>query len=674
MKSYEMGKLRNLGIIAHGGAGKTSLAEAFLYNTGAVNRLGKVSDGNTVSDYLPEEVKHQVSISASIVPCEWKNHKINLLDTPGYSDFFGEVKSALRVVEGALLVLCGVSGLEVQAEILWEYTDSLNLPKVVFVNKLDRENANFSKVVDQIKEYYSKARIVPIQIPLGSEAGFYGLVDVLSQQALLFEQNGSGKFQTKPVPAELADEAIALREAISEAVVEVDDELLTKYLDGQPLTDDELKSGLRKAMAANMLVPVLCGSSLKNIGIQPLMDFIADYMPSPADKGNEEPGTAALVFKTLADPFVGKLSYFRVYGGSIKSDSTVYNSAKQKEEKIGQVFYLRGKNQEPVTEVRAGDIAAIAKLQDTSTGDTLTGKDKPASLEGVEFPEPCLTVAIEPKSKGDEDKLGSALARLVEEDPSIAIGKNTETREMLLTGLGEMHLEIVLEKLARKFGVGVNMHMPKIPYRETLRKMVQVEGKHKKQSGGHGQYGHVWLKIEPLDGKDFEFSEEIFGGSVPRQYFPAVEKGVREAMVEGVVAGFPVTDVKVTLYDGSYHTVDSSEMAFKLAAILAFRKGAELARPTLLEPIMNVEVTVPDVFMGDVIGDLNGKRGRVLGMEPAGKFQVVRAQVPMAELLRYAIDLKSLTQGRGTFRMEFAHYEEVPAKISEEIVASSKTS
>lgn len=674
MKSYDMGKLRNLGIVAHGGAGKTSLAEAFLLNTGAINRLGKVSDGNTVSDYLPEEVKHQVSISTSIVPCEWKNHKINLLDTPGYSDFFGEVKSALRVVEGALLVLCGVGGLEVQAEIMWEYTDSLNLPKVVFVNKLDRENANFNRVVDQIKGFYSKARVIPVHIPLGSEASFHGVVDVLNRQALVFEQNGSGKFQVNPAPAELSDEIELLRDAIAEAVVEVDDELLTKYLDGQTLTDEELKTGLRKAMIANLVVPVLCGSSLKNIGIQSLMDFIVDYMPSPADAGNPLTGTAALVFKTLADPFVGKLSYFRVYGGSLKSDSTVYNSTKQKEEKIGQIFFLRGKNQEPVAEVKPGDIAAIAKLQETSTGDTLSVKEKPVSLEGVDFPIPCLTVAIEPKSKGDEDKLGSALSRLVEEDPSIKIGKNTETREMLLTGLGEMHLEIIIEKLARKFGVGVTMRTPKVPYRETLRKPVQVEGKHKKQSGGHGQYGHVWIKIEPSDGKDFEFTEEIFGGSVPRQYFPAVEKGIREAMVEGVVAGFPVTDVKVTLYDGSYHTVDSSEMAFKLAAILAFRKGAEQAKPVLLEPIMNVEISVPENFMGDVIGDINGKRGRVLGMEPEGKFQIIKAHVPMAEMQRYAIDLRSLTQGRGSFRMEFAQYEEVPAKISEGIVSSAKSS
>jgi elongation factor G len=499
-------------------------------------------------------------------------------------------------------------------------------------------------------------------------------VDVLSKQSFIFEKNGSGKFKISAVPAELTKLVEELRESLAEAVVEVDDDLLTKYLEGEPLTSEELQLGLRKAVAANMVVPVLCGSSLKNIGVQPLMDFLIDYMPSPTTTNNGVNETAALVFKTLADPFVGKLSYFRVYGGTIKSDSTLYNSIKQKDEKIGQVFLLRGKNQEPVAEARSGDIAAIAKLQDTSTGDTLTYKEKPIILESVKFPTPCLTVAIEPKSKGDEDKLGSALARLVEEDPTISIGKNTETREMLLTGMGEMHLEIVQEKLSRKFGVGVNMRAPKIPYRESLRKMVQVEGKHKKQSGGHGQYGHVWIKIEPSGGKDFEFSEEIFGGSVPRQYFPAVEKGIREAMSEGIIAGFPVTDVKVTLYDGSYHTVDSSEMAFKLAAILAFRKGAELAKPTILEPIMNVEVSVPEVFMGDVIGDLNGKRGRVLGMEQDGRFQSIRALVPLAEMMRYSIDLKSLTQGRGSFRMEFAQYEEVPSKISESIVAAAKTS
>jgi elongation factor G len=674
LKTYDLGKLRNLGIIAHGGAGKTSLAEACLFNVGAINRLGKVSDGNTVSDYLPEEVKHQVSISTSVIPCEWKEHKINFLDTPGYSDFFGEVKSTLRVAEGALLVLCGVGGLEVQAEILWEYTDSINLPKVVFINKLDRENSSFDKVLQQVSSVYTQAKVLPVQIPIGSESNFTGVVDVLSKQSFIFEKNGSGKFKIGAVPAELTKLVEELRESLAEAVVEVDDNLLTKYLEGEPLTSEELQLGLRKAVAANMVVPVLCGSSLKNIGVQPLMDFLIDYMPSPTTTNNGVNETAALVFKTLADPFVGKLSYFRVYGGTIKSDSTLYNSIKQKDEKIGQVFLLRGKNQEPVAEARSGDIAAIAKLQDTSTGDTLTYKEKPIILESVKFPTPCLTVAIEPKSKGDEDKLGSALARLVEEDPTISIGKNTETREMLLTGMGEMHLEIVQEKLSRKFGVGVNMRAPKIPYRESLRKMVQVEGKHKKQSGGHGQYGHVWIKIEPSGGKDFEFSEEIFGGSVPRQYFPAVEKGIREAMSEGIIAGFPVTDVKVTLYDGSYHTVDSSEMAFKLAAILAFRKGAELAKPTILEPIMNVEVSVPEVFMGDVIGDLNGKRGRVLGMEQDGRFQSIRALVPLAEMMRYSIDLKSLTQGRGSFRMEFAQYEEVPSKISESIVAAAKTS
>lgn len=674
MKSYQMENIRNLGIIAHGGAGKSSLAEACLFNTGVISRLGKVSDGNTVSDYLPEEVKHKISISTSIIPCEWQGHKINLLDTPGYSDFFGEVQSALRVSDGALLALCGVAGLEVQAEILWEYTDSIKLPKMLFVNKLDRENASFSKVLEQVKGMYSKSRVVPMQIPLGSESSFKGIVDVLEEHAIMYESDGSGKFEIHPVPEELKEQVLLARETIAEAVAEVDDDLLGKYLDGETLTTQDLKRALRKAVIGNMVVPVLCGSSYKNIGIQALLDFVVQFMPSPADRAEKLSGNAALVFKTLADPFVGRLSYFRVYGGTIKSDSTMFNANKQREEKIGQVFFLRGKMQEPVSEVCAGDIAAIAKLADTSTGDTITGRDSAIVLAGIEFPEPCLSVGIAPKSKGDEDKLGAALARLVEEDPSIAIRKNNETKETLLTGLGEMHLEIIMEKLARKFGVGVTIQKPKIPYRETIRKVIQVEGKHKKQSGGHGQYGHVWLKIEPLRGNDFEFSEKIFGGAVPKQYFPAVEKGIREAMTEGVVAGYPVTDVKVTLYDGSYHTVDSSEMAFKLAAILAFRKGSELAQSVLLEPIMTVEVSVPEAFMGDVIGDLNAKRGRVLGMEANGNIQVIKAYAPMTEMLRYAIDLKSLTQGRGKFTIEFSHYEEVPAKMTEEIVANLKSS
>lgn len=670
LKTYDTEKLRNVCLLGHGGAGKTSLAEAFLFSSGVTSRLGKVPDGNTVSDYLPEEIKHKVSISTSLIPVEWQGVKVNVLDTPGYSDFMGEVKSGLRVVESGLLTLCGVSGLEVQAEIIWDMMEEMNLPKVVFINKLDRENSSISKVLDQLRSAYSGVRFAPLQIPIGQEMNFQGIVDIIQNKAYYYEANGSGKFSVKDVPAEYADEVLVLRDNLAESVAEGDDDVLTKYLEGESLTSEELSKALRSAFAQNLVVPVLCGSASKNIGTANLLDFLTQYVPKPQPMAEK----AALVFKTLADPYVGKMSFFRVYGGKFTADSLIYNANRGIEEKMGQPFYLRGKTQENVQSVGAGDIVVLAKLQDVGTGETLCQKEKPVELEGIEFPEPNLAVCIEPKSKGDEDKLSSALARLAEEDPTIRVGKNTETKELILTGLGEMHLEILQEKLARKFGVAVTMRVPRVPYRETIKKPVQVEGKHKKQSGGHGQYGHVWLRMEPLNGGQFEFTEEVFGGAVPRQYFPAVEKGVREAMSEGVLAGYPVTGFKVCLYDGSYHSVDSSEMAFKLAAILAFKKGAEQAKPVLLEPVVEVEVRVPEAFMGDVIGDLNSKRGRVLGMNADGKYQIIKAHVPQAEMMRYAIDLRSLTQGRGKFRMSFLQYEEVPAKISDGLVSQLKAS
>lgn len=670
MKTYDTGNLRNVCLLGHGGAGKTSLAEALLFTSGALSRMGKVPEGNTVSDYLPEEIKHKVSISTSLVPVEWQGVKVNLLDTPGYSDFFGEVKSALRVAECGVLVLCGVSGLEVQAEMIWDQLEEQKLPRMVFINKLDRENSNFNKVLDQLKKAYPQARFVPLQLPIGAESDFKGVVDIIAQKAYYYDVNGSGSYTAKEVPTDLADDVEMMRDALAEAAAEADDEILMKYLEGEGLSNEELVQVTRSALAQNLIVPILCGSSLKNIGPANLLDFIQENVPQPEVLAQK----AALVFKTLADPYVGKMSFFRVYGGKFSADSLVYNTTKNSEEKMGQPFYLRGKVQETTPAVIAGDIAVVAKLQEVATGDTLCGKDNSVVLPRIEFPEPNLAVAIEPKSKGDEDKLGSAMARMAEEDPTIRIGKNTETKELILTGLGEMHLEILQEKLTRKFGVAVNVRVPRVPYRETIRKPVKVEGKHKKQSGGHGQYGHVWLNIEPLISKDFEFTEEVFGGAVPKQYFPAVEKGVREAMQEGIIAGYPMTDVKVTLCDGSYHNVDSSEMAFKLAAILAFRKGAEQAKPVLLEPVVEVVVHVPEVFMGDVIGDLNGKRGRVMGMEADGKYQVIRAQVPQAEMMRYAVDLKALTQGRGYFEMKFLQYEEVPAKISDSLVTQLKAS
>ncbi|MGB9793011.1 MAG: elongation factor G [Thermacetogeniaceae bacterium] len=663
MKVYETASLRNVAVIGHGGTGKTSLVEAMLFNAGHTTRLGRVDDGTATTDFLPEEVKRKISVNLAMAPCEWKNCKINLLDTPGYSDFFAEVKSALRVADSVLVVLCAVSGVEVQTEIGWK--EAANLPKVAFVNKMDRENASFERVVQQMKDIL-KGNIIPLQLPLGAESNFSGVVDLLKMKAYKYNPK-EGTYEEQPIPDDLKEKAEEAREAIMEAAAEGDDELLMKYLDGEPLKDEEIYNGLRKAFQANSFVPVLCGSALNNIGVRHLMDFLVDFAPSP--KVSDESALAALVFKTMTDPYVGKLSFFRVFDGSMKSDSIVFNANKEKEEKISQIFVMRGKQQEAVPEVKAGDIAAVAKLQETNTGDTLCRKDRPIKLEGIDFPEPTLSVAIEPKSKGDEDKLSNAINKLLESDPSLRLHKNLETKETILTGMGETHLDIVIERLHQKFGVEVTSRAPSVPYRETIRSTVQQEGKYKKQTGGRGQYGHVWITLEPYPDGEFAFEEKIFGGAVPKQYIPAVEKGLREAITEGVLAGYPVTGVKVTLYDGSYHPVDSSELAFKIAASMAFKKAMEKANPVLLEPIMNVEVIVPEQFMGDIMGDLNGKRGRILGMEPIeGGLQLIRAQVPLAEMSDYAIALKSITQGRGQFKMEFSHYEEVPPRLAEEII------
>ncbi|MDQ0287650.1 elongation factor G [Desulfofundulus luciae] len=666
MKNYQTSQIRNIGVIAHGGAGKTSLVEAMLFNTGAITRLGRVEDGTTTADYHPEEINRQVTIHTSLVPCEWQNCKLNILDTPGYSDFIGEVRGVLRVVETALFVVSAVDGVEVQTEVIWDLVEQGNQSRIVFINKMDRENANFYKVLDDLQAKFN-ANFAPIQLPIGQANDFTGIVDLVEQKAYSFE---NGKPKEVAVPDNLASEIPSYREKLIEAAVEADDELMMKYLEGEELSSEEIKQGLQKGVIAGKVVPILCGSATKNMGVTNLMDFLVKNCPAPPVE--EGAPFSGLIFKTLADPYVGKMNFIRVFTGTLKSDTVVLNSTKEKQEKIGQILYVRGKNSTPTTEVPTGDIAVLVKLQDTSTGDTLCDKDRPVKLEGINFPEPTLTVAIQPKSKGDEDKLGDALSKLLEEDPAVRVEKNTETKQTLLTGMGELHLDILLERLKRKYGVDVTMDSPKVPYRETIRAEVKVEGKHKKQTGGRGQYGHVWLRLEPLADAPFEFTEEIFGGAVPKQYIPAVEKGVREAMQEGVLAGYPVTGVKVVLYDGSFHPVDSSELAFKIAASMAFKKGQQQAKPVLLEPIMEVEVTVPENFMGDIISDFNTKRGRILGMEAAGKNSRVKALVPLAEMYRYAIDLKSMTQGRGSFRMKFSSYEEVPARLAEEIIKKAK--
>ncbi|MCW3488994.1 elongation factor G [Dethiobacter alkaliphilus] len=688
MKTYTTEKIRNVALVSHGGAGKTSLAEAMIYTTGAINRLGKADAGTTTTDFDPEEVKRQVTINTALAPVEWSGVKINLLDTPGYFDFIGDVSGALRAADAAVVVVSATSGVEVGTEKVWTYADENRLPRLVFVNRMDKENANFDKVMDNLQEFFGH-KVAPVQIPIGAEASFKGVVDMVSMKALTFEGDGK-KVNEGDIPADLADTVESYREKLIEAVAESDDDLLMKYLEGEPLSDEEVVSGLRKGILTGSIVPVLCGAATENIGTQPLLDMIVSAFPSPADvaeviatkAGSEEEvavkidpngPVSALVFKTFADPFVGKISYFRVYSGTLKGDSQLHNSSKDKTERLGQVFTMLGKNQINLDQIPAGDIAAVAKLQSTATGDTLCEKSVAVEFAPIAFPEPVTTFAVEPKKQGEEDKVAAGLARFLEEDPTFRMERNTEVKQTLISGMGELHLEIITSRLASKFGVEVDLLAPKIPYKETIRGTAKVEGKHKKQSGGRGQFGHVWIEFSPLEsGKYFEFEDKIFGGAVPKQYIPAVEKGLREAMESGILAGYPVVDIKATLYDGSYHNVDSSEMAFKIAANLAFKKGAEQAQPVLLEPVMYVEVTVPDQFMGDIMGDMNSRRGRILGMEPIDGLQVVKANVPMSEMLKYAIDLRSMTQGRGSFTMKFDRYEEVPAHTAEQVIAEAK--
>ncbi|MGI6036471.1 MAG: elongation factor G [Limnochordia bacterium] len=687
MKSYSSERLRNLALVSHGGAGKTSIAESMLFSTGAINRLGRVDDGTSILDYDPEEVRRKISISSSLGPCEWKGHKLNVIDTPGYFDFAGEVKAALRVVEGTVIVVCAASGVEVGTEKVWGYANDCNLPRMIFVNKMDRENADFFKVLGELTERLGN-KAIPIQIPMGAADNFRGIVDLVKMKA--YVANEKGKFVESAIPEDLMSEAESYREALIDAVAVGDEELMMKYLEGETLTQEEVELCLGLATKSGDVIPVLCGSANKVAGIDLLMDYCIECLPSPVDAGaihgtnpkTEEDAVrqpspdeplSALVFKTMADPYVGKMTIFRVYSGVFKSDSQVYNANKDKDERIGQVFLLMGKEQEPVEQVVAGDIAAVAKVQVTATNDTLCAKDQPIVLDPIEFPAPKMAMAVQPKSKGDEEKVGVGLARLAEEDPTFSTERKAETKETLIYGVGELHLEIITSRLQKKFGVEVDLVPPKIPYRETLRGKVKVEGKHKKQTGGRGQYGHVWLELEPAaPGEGFVFEDKIFGGAVPRQYIPAVEKGLRETMEEGVLAGYPVVDVKAALVDGSYHSVDSSEMAFKIAASMAFKKGFLDARPALLEPIMRVEVEVPQEYMGDVMGDLNKKRGRILGMEPKQDKQIIRALVPQSEMARFAIDLRSMTQGRGDYTMEFDSYEEVPANLAEQVIEASK--
>ncbi|MTI93881.1 MAG: elongation factor G [Firmicutes bacterium] len=684
MRSYSTDKIRNIGIIGHGSAGKTTLTEYMLFTSGAIPRTGRVEDGTTTTDFDPDEIKKQISINASLAPLEWQEHKLNFVDTPGYFDFVGDVVGSLRVVDSTLVVLCAVSGVEVGTEKSWGYANAGNLPRICFINKMDRENANFDKTLEQARERFG-ANVVPVQIPIGSQDDFKGVIDLLKMQALVFDGN---KFTSQEIPAEYQDDAETYREQMVEIAAETDDELTMKYLEGEALTEEEIQTGVQKAVQSGTMVPVLCGSATKGIGVSQLLDFLVFAAPAPSDKlealdekgeiiqlpATESEPFRALVFKTMADPYVGKVSFFRVYSGKMTADSQVYNLNKEKMERVGQISLFRGKNQIPVSEVLPGDIATVAKLQDTNTGDTICTKENKYRIKPIEFPVPMTSFAVEPKSKNDEEKVGSGLAKFLEEDPTFRVERNTVTKQTLIYGMGETHLEIIVSRLAKKFGVEVELSKPKIAYKETIKGSTKVEGKHKKQSGGRGQFGHVWIEFEPLPrGEKFEFVDKIFGGAVPRNYIPAVEKGLIEAMEEGVLAGYPTEDIRAILYDGSYHNVDSSEMAFKIAASLAYKKGMVEAKPVLLEPINNVEIQVPEAFMGDIMGDLNSRRGRIMGMDPQDDgTQVVKAQVPEAEMYKYSVDLRSMTQGRGSFTMEFSHYEEVPANIAEKVIEEAK--
>ena len=662
MASSAAQNLRNVALLSHSGAGKTSLAETLLFNTQATTRIGRVEDGNTVSDYEPEEIKRGGSIQPTLIACSTDGHKFNFLDTPGYDDFQGEVVSALRVVESAAILLAAPSGVDVGTERAWESCEVSGLPRVFVVNKMDRENANFARCVADIQGTFGN-KCVPFQLPLGDAQDFTGLVSVVHPPA--------------DVPAQVASELEAARERLIEAAAESDEALADKYLEGETLTEEEILSAVRQAVLTGDLIPILVTSATANLGVEEFLTIVQEFLPSPADAGELTPDDAAplaaLVFKTTADPFVGKLSIFRVYQGTIKSNSEVWNGVRDQSERIGQLYLPRGKSQENVAEIAAGDIGAIGKLSVTVTGDNLGAKENPVGFDAIEFPEGYYSVAVSPATKADLDKMSTSLTRIVEEDPSLRFSRDPGTGESLLTGLGEAQIDVALDRIRRKFGADLKSKLPRVAYRETISKTTQAEYRHKKQTGGHGQDGHVLLRLEPKDrDQGFEFGTEVVGGSVPREYIPAVEKGVLKSMDEGVLAGFPIVDIKAVLYDGSYHDVDSSGMSFEIAGSMALKAGLLDASPILLEPVMKLSVTVPDTYTGEVMSDLNTKRSRILGMTPGDNSTSIEAEVPLSEVQRYAQDLRSVTQGRGSYRLEFDHYDPVPANLEPKVIEEAK--
>ena len=686
MKVFSTENIRNVAFVSHSGAGKTTVGDALLYVTGGNDRFGRVDDSTSALDYDSEEIRRKTTISTALAPVLWKDLKINILDTPGYFDFVGEVRSALRVADGALVVIDATGGVEVGTELVWQYTTEYEIPRLLAVNKLDRENTDFQETLNELSDVFGR-QVLPLYLPIGKEADFKGVIDII--KGVAFISASDGKFVEESIPNDMVEIVSDRKEELKEAACDGDDDLLEKYLDEGDLSDEEILKGLRAASINQKVFLTVPISANKLVGIHQLIEAMAAYLPSPAETPPVKgvvPGTdeeivrspdssspfSALIFKTTADPYVGKLTIFRVYSGKFVSNSSCLNSTRDRTERVGQLYTIKGKSQEPVSHVVSGDIGAVAKLQDTVTGDTLCAQENPIAFFPIKFPSPVYSLAVNPKTKGDEEKISAGLSRLTEEDPTITVERNAETGETILSGLGEVHVDVTTTKLKRKFGVDVDVTLPRIPYRETIKGSSKAEGRHKKQTGGRGQFGHVWIEFEHNPDEDFEFVDKIFGGSVPRQYIPAVEKGLREAIEEGVLAGYPVVNLRAILYDGSYHTVDSSEMAFKIAASLAFKKGCSEANPVLLEPIVRVEVTVPEQYMGDIMGDLNKKRGRILGMETKGHIQVIKATAPLSEMQRYAIDLRSMTQGRGLFTMAFDHYEETPSNISAAIIEEAQ--
>jgi elongation factor G len=688
MGQFETGKIRNLGIVAHGGAGKTSLAEAILFDTGMIDRLGRVDDGSSTMDFEPEEIRRKISITSALDHCEWDGHSIHIVDTPGYGNFIADTRACMRALDCAVVILSAISGVKAQTEEIWNWANEFEIPRIAFVNKMDRERASFLRAIDDMEKSLG-ARGVAIQMPIGVEADFQGVIDLISMKACLYAKDGSGAFTEGAIPAEYADEAARLREQLVETVAEAYDALTEKYLEAGELTQEEILDGLRVGTMRNTFTPVLCGSATSNIGVKQLLDAVCAYLPSPLDRTkavgthpksgdmlerapDEKEPFSALVFKTTSDPYTGKITIFRIYSGVLNSDSTIFNSTKGVEERIGQIYELEGKKQHPIKQAVAGDIVAVAKLKETVTGDTLCDAAKPIIYEPAKQLLPVISYAIEPRTKADEDKIHNALHRMIEEEPTLESHRDIQTKEFIISGMGQVHLEVIVEKLKRKFGVDVLLKTPKVPYLETIRGTAKVQGKYKKQSGGRGQYGDCWIEMSPTGrGEGYIFEDKVVGGVIPRQYIPAVDKGIHDASLEGFLAGYPVVDFKVALFDGSFHTVDSSEMAFKVAGSMAFKKAMEVCKPVLLEPIVNLKVTVPDENMGDVIGDLNSRRGKVVGVEPKANSQIIRAVVPMSEVLAYSNDLKSMTSDRGMFSTEFSHYEEMPSHLSQKVISEA---